>query len=310
MENLNENVLNEQIGEFDPKALKFLQLNSRKEDLNEFKNQMLAQQKFLLNDDKILDILDERIKDLTIEQLKTMPDEEINKIFVIDGEEIKLNVEKGKEVEFKRDFLVYKKTSLETFKEIDVAIEKFEKEIQDELDEFNETIKKYGDISGYLRASIVEKIEKAPDEEKKQKYQTILENFDNAFNFDNVYEFIKEYGPERVLKEYNYKSFVTIDTFDRTVAKLNLENFAITNIHKDIESKYLPEKYQQNPELFIFCIMKYIAYQRFELDRSKEGVFLSQLNINLKKLTYNKFSDEEKEKFIGNITRVLDLFYN
>lgn len=313
MEELKKDVVTENINETDDaKAFKFLQLHNKKEELNDLKNTLVTQQKTVLSDDELLDILDERIENISVEDLKKMTDEEINEIYNIDGKEIELtidNMDKSRANEFKRDFLLFKKASIESFKEIDATMERFEKEIQEEVDTFNETVKKYGDISGYLRASIVEKIEKATDD-KKEKYQSILDNFDNAFEFNNIYMFCKEYGPEKVLREYKYKNVVIVDTFVRTVSKLKLDNFEITNLHNNIEIDYLSEKYHENPNLFIFAIFKFIAHQRFDLDKSKEGVFLSQLNVNLKKLAKGKFSDEDKEKFLDNIKKVLDLFYN
>lgn len=291
------------------KAMGYLQIQNRKDELNDLKKTMIEQQKKLLNDDGASILLDEKIKDLTSEDIRRLTDEEIENIYTKDDNtNIKLAFNSvKKEVEFKRDFLLYKKLCMESFKEIDETIEKFDKEIQKDIEEFNETIKKYGDLNKFIRSHLEDKIKNC-SEENKSKYEEMLKNFDNGFNLNNIIDFCRSISPKKILNEYKYKSDLIFEQFMKTVKKLNFSNFNITNVHENIESKFLPEEYNKYPNLFIFCIFKYIAYKRFDPQQSKEGIFLSQLNLNLKKLTTNKFTEEEKNEFLNNIKKVLDLF--
>lgn len=74
----------------------------------------------------------------------------------------------------------------------------------------------------------------------------------------------------------------------------------------NLEEKYLPEEYQVYNNLFLFHIMRFIAYvdANSELGRS----YVRTINSSISKLVYEKYEETQKEEFIGVIEKFLDYF--
>lgn len=308
IENIEGNIIQQ-----DSKALKFLNMQNKIDEMTELKNSVKQQEKMILDNDELSNKLDEKIADMSLKEVSVLTDEQVENIFTIDGEIVNLDsavcTDKDRSLKFKRDFLIYKKTMMESFKEIDKTMDTFQKEIDQDFEEFQKVIDEYGDVSTYLYEDINRRYESASSEELKNKYKTMLDNFDWAFNFDQIYEYHKNTGLTNPLNDYERLADGVYARYMKTIKRLKLKNVDLT-IFDDLEIKYLPEKYHKYPNLFLFLVIRFYGYRKDSATSISDGVFLSQLHVNLKKLVRNKFLQEgQREQFLLNIQRVLDLFY-
>lgn len=296
------------------KALKFLNMQNKIDEMTELKENIRKQERLVINNDDLSDKLDQKISDLTLDEVSKLTDSQIQEIFTIDGEIVDLSPstnidDEEKSLTFKKDFLIYKKTTMESFKEIDKTMDEFQKEIDQDFEEFQKTIDQYGDISTYLKEDIMKRYETATNDDVKNKYRLMLDNFDWAFNFDHIYEYHTRTSLKTPITDYERLADGVYDRYMKTLKRLKLKNVDLT-IFDGIEEKYLPVKYHKYPNLFLFLVIRFYGYKKDTANASSDGVFLSQLHVNLKKLVRDKFLEEgQKEQFLLNIQRVLDLFY-
>jgi hypothetical protein len=279
--------------------------------MKDSKRDIMRQQTAIINDEKILDELDEKIKDLTPEVIKALPKEAIEQIYTIDGKPLELNIidikDEQRLYEFKKDFLVYKKESMNANKQIDEALEKFEKEMVENEAELNELIKSYGDLTHYIRQSLQEDYEKATVPEIKAKFEKMIIAFDDAITLNRIFENYNVLNPQNSLNDYKLRSDSLFKKYMGTIKNLGIRT-DITAFN-NLELRFLPEKYHEYPNLFLFLIIKYFAHKKDTASKASDGVFLSQLLVNVKTLFTNRFTDEnQKQTFLESIEKVLDLF--
>jgi hypothetical protein len=290
---------------------KMLNLLSKKNDMKTMMDGLRKEQNKLIKDVDKAEIIDERLSSLTLDEIEKLTDEQIEEIYTIDGEPFELTISfdsKSKETEFKKDFLVFMKKSSDTMEQFDKEMEKIEKEIAENQEEFDRVVSTFGNMSNLIRSKLVEKRDTATDESKKELYTELIREYDYGFTLENVKEFYSNKNRARnVLGDYKndkrstylYRRYMKVMSALRV--KTDLAQFA------GLENKFLSEDHQKHPNIFMFAIISMVASWKNENLKNK-GLFLTQFAINIKNLYYNNFDKEEdRAKFISNIIEVMDL---
>ncbi len=263
------------------------------------------------------DSLNEVVKDYTVDELTKMSDEKIDEIYKkaaqLEGEEdfeIAIDFgDKKKVSEFKKDFLLYIRGMDETMGKLDEQIANIENEIKDHMDTLKELTETFGDISTLLRHNLQEAYDNCPDEEveMKQRMLTRINAFDDAYNLDRIYNIFSKYGVKGLFGDFNNRQMAVYERFKNRIDKLKI-NADITDF-VNLEERFFPEFKDKLPNnIFIFSVIKMFSHNS-DCSIHDEGIFISQLMVNLKSLYSDTFpSEEKKEGFLNAIRRVLELF--
>ncbi|MNP45811.1 hypothetical protein D3C76_1397630 [compost metagenome] len=149
-------------------------------------------------------------------------------------------------------------------------------------------------------------------EEEKDRIRVMIEARRNATYLDNLIEHYQSFSVANTMNEYKRQSQGT-RVFDKY-----LKNAKSLGITSDITrltgiERHLPEKYAKYEDLFLFTVVKYIAYKK-DLRKSIDGMFLHTLltNISTLILKFDTNADEQTQQKSKDlkvaITRVLDIF--
>ena len=262
----------------------------------------------MVGDENIAAKLSSMVANLTPEQVKELSDEAVNEIYTTEEGEIEFAVkmDKTRTAEFKRDFLVF-------LRESDIADETFEKELvvlEEAIKENNEDLqmllKDFGDLSAFMRTKLQKEYEAAAEGERKEKLTKIIDAFDDAYTLNRVYDHYKEFGTRNTISDSHHRALDVYNRYMKVISKINFKT-DLTSFN-NLEKNFLEEKYHAESNLFLFAVIKMIGYKK-DATADIEGVFLSQLAVNVKALYTDSFANEEKkELFKSSIRRVLDLF--
>lgn len=268
---------------------------------------------YMENPDEDAAIVDERLAQYTVDQIKAMSDDELDKMFITDdGREINLippdtDVDMHK---FKRNYAIYRKDSNEALKNLDEEIEKFQKEMEESEEEIAQILNQFNDMDEFIRDQLHKKIEAATDPKKVELYESLLQAMDYAFSLDNVVEFYSnDYRRRMVIPNYkdDKRSMGLFRRYKKVVEEVGFRT-DLTKYVK-LEKKFLPEKYHERDNLFLFAIINMASTWAKCDDNRMNGLFLTQFSVNLKNMIYDKFADKDaRQKFIDNICKVLDIF--
>lgn len=160
-------------------------------------------------------------------------------------------------------------------------------------------------------ALMKEASEKEQDPVKRREMIEMIEAIESTQTFSFIYTRFKEYG-NKELNNINRKFFndregsYIIDRFKKKIVKFGFNE----NLYKyffNIEENFLDEKYHPFNNLFLFIIMRHIAYSDpyNKIDKMQvQSIYSAMAN-----LIYHKFERQEKEfEFIKFIESILDLF--
>lgn len=253
--------------------------------------------------------LSEKIAHLTPEDLKKMTDEEINELYKFEDGEIEVTLDfkdKSGETEFKRDYLIYLRETDIALKQIDEELDKLEAEMKEEEAKIKSLLSEFGDLSTFMRAKLKEEYDSS-EGERKEKIGKVIEAFDDSYTLNRVYDYYTKYSTRNTIDDYYRRADQVFNKFMKAIKKIGLKT-DLTSFN-NLELRFLDDKYHKHPNLFLFSVIKMFSYKQDTITR-EDGVFLSQLAVNLKSLYADSFKDaEKKELFIKSISRVLDLFY-
>jgi hypothetical protein len=252
---------------------------------------------------EISDKLSALIAAIDPEVIKELPDGAVDEIY---GDiEIALEMDEKTRKEFKRDFLVY-------LRETDIANAAFEEEagtletaIAENQAELNELIKEFGDLSSFMRTKLKSEYD-AAEGHRKETLGSILEAYDDSYTLNRVVSHYEKFGTQNTVSDYYHRADNVFERYVKVIKGLNFKT-DLTSFN-NLEVNFLEEKYQVHSNLFLFAVIKMYAYKK-DATANIDGVFLSQLAVNLKSLYSDAFGDvEKKETFKAGIRRVLDLF--
>lgn len=294
---------------------KMLSLYSKQKDIVNLKNNIMSNRNSMYNSPEGFKYIDDSIKDYTEDDIKKMSAEKINEIFGTEDDNPIINTERlsdgtNIDTEFKRDFLIFQKQAQDAMNTIEEEEKKLQESIAEEMKMFDDTVNTYGDIQTLVKSTILEKIANADNDHDRQLYQAIMVEYDNGFTLNNLINYCQSYKAKNIYSEFrldNDKTDYIYRRYLKECKSLGIEEDEITRFTK-LESRFLPEKYHNYDNLFMFAVIHFIASWHGKNTNSSRGLFITEFMINIKNLYYNKFDNEEdKESFCNNIIKVLDL---
>ena len=293
------------------KTVKLMDLKKSLGDMNSFREKVKKTETALIGEEDDLAHLDEVVSSMTEKQLEALTEEEIDKIYTssINGKPIEFpNIEKMRELEFKKDFLINKKRTQEILKKIDIEQERFEKEYAESEEEITSLIDKMDDINAGLRAKLEEVYVASVDPEVKEKIGLTIDAMDNAFSLNCIYEKYSTLHPDNQIYDYRTRGKQIYTRFLKKIKFLNLKTDL--SMFTMFENRFMDKKFHDYTDLFIFLVFKHILYRTEEPTREWEATFLTQFTINMKKLYDDEMKPEKKEEFLSNIRKLMSLFEN
>lgn len=292
-------------------AFRLLNMKQHMNDMSDMKKEILDKRINVLNDDTMSEYLDSIVKKLSIDEIKKLTPHEIEDLYKINNEPIVLDIVLNSPMqvfEFKKDFLIYLKESSEALTQIDAVLKKIDEEMLVHEIELNKLLDEYGDLSTFIRNKMVNDFMNASTENEKNTFKQRLDIFDDALTLNILVDHYKKLSTANTIKDYFARSENIYAKYKKTMRLLGIKSDLVH--FNDLEIKFLPKKYHKYPNLFLFSVIKYLAYKTDSAKRLTDGIFISQFTVNLKKLFTNNFNNTEERKiFINAIQTILDLFY-
>lgn len=156
-----------------------------------------------------------------------------------------------------------------------------------------------------------EKAELEEDPIKKAAYKKKLDIIESSRSFDFIYERMESLQSkeiDNIITTFfdKRRSNYIVDRYSKRIKKLGLNSEIYKNL-LDIESLFLGEEYYPFNNLFLFIMLRFIAYADVYSD--KDSLYCQSILINVSKLKYHKFeSDSDKQLMIALIRKVDDYF--
>lgn len=296
--------------------MSYAEAEHRVNNIKDTHNKITEVKKKYLTDEEFEKIMIERMKPLSEDDIKSMSLEELKKLNYVD-EDNKLidepNMEDSVLKQYMTDVFMYMKSTQVFDDNINELLDEYDK-IQEEMNDMIEKEveeKGNGDFITYLRGLIskMKQIAKEKNSEKGiKKYESMSIGFEDSFTLNRLVDLYTKIGTGNTKDESNKKAGYIYNKYKKKTKELDIKNDLI--YISDLEKKYLPEKYHDRNNLFVFICMKYISKLSITkgIDKFDEGVFASQITSNLFLLYKDKLMENDKEVLLNNIMRLLDLF--
>lgn len=293
-------------------------LNKKMENLSDAMGEIAKVSKKILKEneenpnesDEIYSIIEERLKNYTVEQIDALTIEEVKELFTIDGELIEFEGDFSKTDKnvFMKDLAKYLKEAQINKEELDKLMEEY----QEEMKAFNEELERimgdFEDLPAMYKSELKDRLEHEENQERKEILKSMNQMFDYAFSLENVISFYKEIGTKNTLREYKNENLRKniLDKYNRKIKEIGLRvSIAAFN---NFEKKFLEESYHERNNLFIFAIMKYIANRTNLKRRSPEVQFIVYFGVVMQSLYADSISEKHKETIINSAKNLLALF--
>lgn len=216
-------------------------------------------------------------------------------------------------LEFMRKFLRELRKDQLDIKEGDRQVQEIEEEIHQLIDDdvMRKTSKEYSDHLDEKKQELEKELEMTKDEKEKKRIIAQITEIENYKDFKFLFKRIKKYGDKELesIKEGffdNAKSSYTMNKFRTKLGQLKYDPKIYLSL-LNLEEKYLDEKYHVFNNLFLFNVVRYVAYT--DTNKKEDRQCVSALISNLLNLVYNKFSsDVVRAGFIHMICDCLDQF--
>lgn len=264
----------------------------------------------------MVDAYVEKMSKVTLKDLEAMSFEEMLEFNKIDEESVLLAIP---EFDTEEEAFEYVKSMLMFFKRTDDFVEETDKML-DELNDImkdsnkaiNELLLDKGDknIIHHLRDKLSDAVVKAKeskDPKRIQKAIDSMEAFEDSFKLDRLKELYRRIGSENIKDDATKRAEELYNRYRRATKELGLSADLIKI--RDLEVTHLSEEYDEMNNLFVFICMKYIGglTKTRGAARHIDGLFASQLTVNLNLLMNDGLPDEEKEMLLKNIKELLDI---
>ena len=259
------------------------------------------------------------IKPEIYDKISTLTKEEFDNLNDVDLEKIYLEF-KETEIEVKEDLTHEElKERLAAIHESAFDLKDLIKQSKELEEEVNIEIKKYTNyvLSPEYAAKQAEKISKleqrlkeTDDEKERKSIAETLNIIMSSKTLDFLFARFKKYDKkeiENIVSAFfsKDKSTYILKRYKDTAGKLNL-NKDIYARFVNLEEKYLPEQYHAFNNLFVFITIRMIAYA--DTTSKSDVTYIGAILQQLTKLFFNKFGEEDKEKFILTVENVLNYF--
>lgn len=306
----------------------FVNVESAKSELDFSTKVLTARQdqvsKLIAGGEETRDFLLDKLNTMTLDECETYLKSDKN---VLDffknsetGDEICVDVKfetKEKEIEFKRDLLVYLKSSQETLAKIDEEYDKLDAATKELNMNIEQVCKQLSDNTlGYIQ-HMKDKAETVKDESEKKAMLEVIRYIESGYTLEVfkdvlvkhpsvcekcVKELTNELDASRIGQRYNKH-------LERQNIRASLIPFIsdMDNQVRSFEEMVLIEGDQYTvPDLFVYSLIRYFAMA----DWNNQNIRKAHASIILviKRMLANDFDERVKADIIANVTEYLKMF--
>ena len=216
-------------------------------------------------------------------------------------------------VEYLRDVLLDVKKSLNDILKLKYEKLTTEKQIAEITDDYFNYLNsaEYKEKKKAHIAEMRDKLDDEPDEDKRKKMAHMLDTLDSAESCDFLFKRIDKYGTKELqsIKTSffdNTRSAYVIQKFNDKLPRYGYDA-NVYQVFFNIEEKFLGEEYYDRNNLFLFFIMRYIAYA--DANNKDDAMLVSSILLKIYNLVYHRYETQEMEnEFIEVIKKFDDYF--
>lgn len=288
---------------------KTIGLLDKVDELNGIKNKYKKSRFDIIPDENTLDKIDNELDNYTKEQLSNLTLEECNKLLCLEDGNIGIKFDNEKEeLKFKLGFINYCKDTRAMSIEIDKTLSELDEAIKENEAEFKSICDSVDSVSMFFIEKIKETIKETDDETQKKELMIVLDAYEDAMDFNRVYECYNNLSVENVMRDYHYNSEAVYKKYHAYIQELGIKSDILKL--SGLEEELLEEKYHKYPNLFLFLIIRMYSYKsKITSNINDDRIFLTQTLMNVKSIFTGRVNNEQKERMKNGITKVLDLFY-
>jgi hypothetical protein len=287
---------------------------NRVSDIDQLKKDAVAQLK-IINDDDILEKISEKTKGLTSSDINKMSPDCINELFIIDGEDVGTIFKEDSNItesQFKKDFLINKIKIEEMLKGLDEEQLKYEKDMEVIKERVKAITAEFEDLTLAIQARLetIYQTDTEISEWNKKKLRALIVSIEDSYTLKRIHTAYKKFGTKNAMYDYlsEDRSMMIYESYKYNIKKY--KHIGDIRVYTNLEKRFLPEKYHEYDNLFLFLVIRFIKYKKSWRDKEFTNVFLTNLLSNVKRLFKNELSEDQKSKFLDTICWVLDLFYD
>lgn len=295
----------------------------QKDNINKYQERILEQLNGL-NQDK--EFLNERLAEYrTVEELQAYlkSDDNVHAFYTNPetGEElgVSTDMEEKREVEFKRDLLVFLKTSDIQMKKIDEEYDKLDEATKEFQQNVSEACERLSDNVLAFVGMLRDEAEACTNNRDKRRLLKTIDALDSGFTmkiYKDLYskssiakrcreDIAKNTLVADIGKRYMDKTQSTLLKKDRPT-KVSLIPYISSEQHRSFEERVLVEGEYEVPDLFVFSLIRYFAMADWTDESTRQAH--ASVALTIRKLLNNEFEDDLKVKVKGAIVEYLKLF--
>lgn len=269
-----------------------------------------AQQKVLseaINVDPAVLVERATAKGYTAETIDKLTHADVKEIF--DGFELETEEKNPRKIlDFQLGIISYFVRTSVIEAELDLELGRINDIMKESAIELDAMAASFGDIDNMVQAYVQEELNNATGE-RKAHIEGIVASMNQAETFDDVYDTFYARGVKNVKSELALRPENTLRRMNKNLQSLGKTNVEKLTAYGNLESIIFgaDSTEAQTPNLFLFTVMRHLAFVK-EPRREREGVFISQLLINLKHITRGTMPDEKLTRFQAGVRRILNLY--
>ena len=296
--------------------LNYAKIEHELKNTQEVKNKIDEEKKKIIPDEVLNRMFEEKLVSVSQEELEKMTLDELKEFNIaLNGDKFieEPNMEDDDLADFLRGWMLYFKNSADFNVELDNLVKELEEITKQNNKKLEELMKERGDdnVIDFLRHVIDDNLTKARGIDNQQLINRSLkmsEVFEDTFNLEILKELYRQIGGKNTKEEAKCKANYIYEKYRKKALELGLKNDLV--YASDLEKKFLPEKYHESNNLFVFIVMKYISKLSVTkgVDRIKDKFFVAQLTTNIFLLYQEKgLPDKYKERLLTSIQELLDI---
>ena len=176
----------------------------------------------------------------------------------------------------------------------------FEEKKNSQIKELEERLSEEMKKENITEADMVanKKMKKKLDEMKAIQSSSFILNRLRSLGEKEVKNIVKNYFDDK-------RSSYIIEKFIGKIERTGFDK-RIYRFFFNIEEKYLDDEYHVFNNLFLFIVMRFVAYSDVENETGRS--YVRSIVSSLAKLIYEKYNEEQKEKFLTIVKETLDFF--
>lgn len=261
-----------------------------------------------INEEK-LDGLEANISKYTVEELENLPYEKIKELYMVNGKEMTINLgmEKDKEKEFKRDFLVYLRSISSNEGKIDEVLDEFKETLSEHEKEYSKLMESVGAMYILAQENMKDYMNNPDSTEfQKEEAKRRLEWMEYALTLEPLMKMTEEFPLESAIEDFKRPNSISISKYKSFIRGKGLK----TDLTKlsNLEELLGLEEYKEFYNLTTFLAMRFVGYSKDKISKDNAGTFISQLALVYYSLAEGSIRPEDKETLKSSCETLLNKF--